>query len=275
MRPTAAFAHVALCLGTMTTLTAAWPSWMEEMSLVARQSEEDDGDNGDGGATRTSSEAAEPTGNQSTRRLNTASTLDPDAPRPTKTGSSNSKGKGNSTEHEEFDVTAPAANPVMITPDPLLGPPLYKAGDFVTWAWNYTNLLGTPTAIDLLLACTTVSATWTLTANMSFEEAATYVWDSKEQMTDASQPLLTEKYSLIIKDSDADVTATGEPGYLSASPFIINIYLPKDYTPLSDWNCATCNAARDGLEQKALGFAITMSLITIASFTWFVSGLHL
>jgi len=110
---------------------------------------------------------------------------------------------------------------------------------------------------------------------MSFEEAATYTWDSKVQMTDASQPLLTEQYTLLVKDSDFDVTASAEPGYLSPSPFRMGIYLPKEYTPLSDWNCATCSAARDGLEQKALGFAITMSLITIASFTWFVAGLRL
>jgi hypothetical protein len=162
-----------------------------------------------------------------------------------------------------------------VTPDVYLGAPLYKAGDFVTWQWNYTELLGTPTAVDVLLSCRKVTATWTLTANMSFEEVGHYTWDTKVQMTDASQPLLTEEYTVIVKDSDADITARAQPGYLQQSDLRIGVYIPKEYTPLSDWNCATCSAARDGLEQKALGFAVTMTLITIASFTWFVAGLQL
>jgi len=257
----------------MASLGAAWPQWMEDMSLVARQNSEDD--NGDGGATETgSSDAPEPTETQTTRRLNTASTLDPDAPQPTKTGTSTSKGSSNSTEPEEFDASNPAANAVMITPGPLVGKPLYKAGDTITWVWNYTNLLGTPSAVDLVLDCTTASRTWTLTANMSFQEPATFVWDSSVEQTDAANPLLTGEYTLVVQDSDRP-SDTFDPGYLSPSPFVMAIYTPQPYTPLSEWNCAICSAARDGMQHTALSFAVAMSLITIASFTWFVSGLQL
>jgi len=216
--------------------------------------------------------ASRPTGN-----LNTAATLDPDAPRTTSgaKGGSSGDGKNSTKTREEFDATAPPGGAVMVTPDPRLGAPLIKAGDTVTFTWNYTNVLADPTAVDVLLSCSRVSATWTLTANMSYQDPATYVWDSNVQATDPSQPLLTEEFTMIIKDSDASISDSAQPGYLSRTDVKLEIYTPKDYTPLSEWNCATCSFAASDLDQKALMFATSMCLITIASFTWFVTGLNL
>lgn len=206
--------------------------------------------------------------------LNTAATLDPDA---TQTGSSSGGSKGNSTRtgKESFDPTDPPGGASFVTPDIRAGPALYKAGDEVTFVWNYTNVLAEPTAVDVLLSCTSPTALWTLTGNMSFQDPATYVWDSSVQKTDASQPLLTEEYILIVKDSEVDVDATAENGYFTRQDLGIAIYLPRDPTPMDEWNCPTCSGGPPELDHKALGFAATMCVITALSFTWFVTGLNL
>lgn len=198
--------------------------------------------------------------------LNTASTLDPDS---TETGKSTSTGK------ESFDHTDPPGGASFITPDPRAGPALYKAGEEITFVWNYTNVLAEPTAVDVLLSCSAASALWTLTGNMSFADPATYVWDSSEQQTDASQPLLTEEYMLIVKDSEIEMDSTPENGYFTRQDLGIAIYLPKDPIDMDDWNCPTCSGGPPELGHQALGFAATMCVITALSFTWFVTGLNL
>ncbi|UKZ68913.1 uncharacterized protein TrAtP1_009931 [Trichoderma atroviride] len=156
------------------------------------------------------------------------------------------------------------------------GAALYRIGDYVTWGWNYTNLLGTPTAIDVLISCSAVSETWTLTANMTFKTSVAYTWNSSVQATDVSQPLSNNMYTLIIKDSDAAVTQIPDPGYLgSYSQYTFGLYTSQPYVDYDQWSCDACNAALAKFDHHALGFAITMGLVTVLSFTWFVSGVDL
>lgn len=270
MRPTRTIAQVAFCLSTMGSLSAAWPTWMHHAghALVGRQ----DNEGSDSETTSSPTKGSRPTGN-----LNTAGTLDPDAPRTTSPSNSGGKGSsGNSTKtREEFDPTNPAGNAVLVTPDPRFGNPLIKAGSTVTFTWNYTNLLATPTAVDVLLSRSGDTNLWTLAGNWTFEDPATFTWDTNEQATLASHPLLTDEFTMIIKDAAAEVTDAGEPGYLTRTDVRIDIYTPRPYTPLNDWNCATCSAAMSDLDKKALMFAASMGVVTVASFTWFVTGLNL
>jgi hypothetical protein len=210
-----------------------------------------------------------------TANLNTAS-IATDASgniiKPTGTGSSNNT-KARPTE---FDPRDPAGNVVMITPAATLGTQLYKIGDFVTWGWNYTNLQATPTAINVLVSCSKASETWTLTSNMTFATIGSYTWDTNAQATAVESPLLTEQYTLIIYDADAAITDTPQAGYLGTfSQFSFGMYTPQPYTPLNEWNCATCNAAMPSIDKRAVGLALSMSTITFLSFTWFVTGLGL
>jgi hypothetical protein len=181
------------------------------------------------------------------------------------------------TKEPEIDETAPVGGVVILNPITTAATPLlYKAGDYVTFGWNYTNLIATPTAVDLILSCSQVRQTWTLTGNMSFEEPGSFTWDSRVQQTDVKAPLLTEKYTLIIKNSEDEITATPKPGHLFQGQLAFAMYTPKPYKPLEEWNCATCaNAAVSDMDRKALGFAMTMSAITVLSFTWFVAGFRL
>lgn len=163
----------------------------------------------------------------------------------------------------------------MINPPATAGTQLYKIGDYVTWQWNYTSLQATPTGIDVLVSCSTVSETWTLTQNMSFAPTGAFTWDTGAyQQTAVASPLLTEQYTLIIYDADSSITAPAAAGYLSVfEGFEFGMYLPQPYTPLSEWTCVTCNAAMSDNERHAIGFALTMSIVTVLSFTWFVTGL--
>lgn len=195
-----------------------------------------------------------------------------------------SKAKGSVTSHKTkapthttFDPESPPGSVVMQTPGIFAASAaLYKIGDFVTWGWNYTNLLGTPTAIDVLISCSTATETWTLTSNMTFKTSAAYTWDSSVQESSVEEPLPVAMYTLIIKDSDASISGVPDPGYLGTfSGFTFGLYTPQPYVPFPEWKCDACNAALSKFDHQVLGFAITMGMVTVLSFTWFVSGLDL
>lgn len=174
-----------------------------------------------------------------------------------------------------YNEQDPAGSVVMVTPAITMGSQLYKIKDYVTFGWNYTNLQGTPTAIDVLAACSKASNTWTLTQNMTFETAGSFTWDTGAyQATAVQSPLLTEEYTLIIYDAESSVSATAEAGYLAPfTGFKFGLYLPKPYQPLGEWKCSTCSAGVSATDRRALGAALAMSVLTVLSFTWFVTGL--
>lgn len=135
-----------------------------------------------------------------------------------KTGKGTGKATGTKTgkTHSTFAPDSPPGGVSMLTPAPnLQATPLYKIGDDVTWSWNYTSLQGTPTAVDVLVSCSVASNTWTLTSNMTFATSVNYVWETKEEAGSVQNPLLTEMYTLIVKDSDTQITSAPEPGYLA------------------------------------------------------------
>ena len=194
----------------------------------------------------------------------------------TRTGTTASK--TDEPKRTTFPANAPPGGVTMADPNTMVVPtPLYKIGDNVSMSWNYTSLRGEPTAIDVLLSCSFATATWTLAANMSFETNVEFYWDTREQEEDAEQPLLTEMYTLVIKDSDADITDLPEPGYLGAyTNFHFGMYYPIEYTPYPEWKEQNnYRSSATGIDRSAIGFALTMSIITFTSFTWFVTGLGL
>jgi len=164
----------------------------------------------------------------------------------------------------------------MIEPALISGAQYYKIGDFVTFAWNYTSLLATPTAINVMATCTVNQQLYTLAANQTIGNATGAVtWDTGAyQSTALSDPLLTETYTLIIYDADSSISATAQAGYLAVyDQYTFGMYTPQAYTPLGEFQCATCSGALSDMERRALGMVLGMSLITVLSFTWFVGGL--
>ncbi|GFF27818.1 hypothetical protein IFM46972_02176 [Aspergillus udagawae] len=180
----------------------------------------------------------------------------------------NSKTK-TSTKSTSIDPRLPAGGTSMMIPTAGAST-YYKIGDYVTFAWNYTSLLVTPSAVNVLATCTMNSATYTLTSNMSVEATGKVVWDTGKYQANATTPLLTATYTLYVVDVDKDIGDTASPGHLgSQNGYLFGMYSPQPYTPLNEFNCATCNSALSDIERQALKFAFGMVMITIASFTWF------
>lgn len=161
----------------------------------------------------------------------------------------------------------------MVTPAPISGSQYYKIGDWLTFAWNYTSLSATPTAIDVLASCSAAQQTYTIAMNQSVGDTNTVLWDTGSYQQSASAQLLTNQYTLIIYDAGSSISATAKAGYFGVqSTFVFGMYQGQSYTPWSDYNCATCNAAMSSIERQTWGFLFGMVAITIASFTWFATG---
>jgi hypothetical protein len=166
----------------------------------------------------------------------------------------------------------------LLTPAQLAGSQFYKVGDNVTFAWNYTSLMATPTAVDVLASCSSASKYFTLTQNMTVTNATQSVtWDTGAYITSGpglQNPLLTAVYTLVIFDADSAVTAQAQPGYLAVyNQYQFGMYTPQPYTPLNEFKCVTCSSAMSDMERRVIGLVFGMGAITFLSFTWFVTGL--
>ncbi|KAK5653109.1 hypothetical protein OQA88_9208 [Cercophora sp. LCS_1] len=266
MRVAQSVGQLAVALLSLSSAVSAleWPGFLPQLdTLVARQDNEAPASQ----PTQAASSAPANTGAKTTN-LNTGA-------RTTGTlSATNTKNSTKTTGRVMFNPQDPAGNVVMITPAITDGTQLYKIKDFITWQWNYTNLQATPTALDVLVSCSAAKQTWTLTQNMTFATPGTYTWDTDAfQSANVARPLPVEQFTLIIHDSDGAITSTPEAGYLSPfSGFVFGLYEPRAAVPLDDFVCATCSGAMSDMERRVLGGAVVMSILTVLSFTWFVTG---
>jgi len=162
----------------------------------------------------------------------------------------------------------------MITPNPTSASQYYKVGDFVTFAWNYTSLSVTPTALDIMASCSANKALYTLALNQSISATTgALTWDTGNYQATATQQLPMGKYTLILYDAAKSMSATATPGYFGTySQFTFGMYLPQPYTPLADYVCATCSGGISDMERQTLGFLAVMASITILTFTGYLGG---
>ncbi|KAF2398288.1 hypothetical protein EJ06DRAFT_97814 [Trichodelitschia bisporula] len=278
--------QLVLVVASFFLLSAAWP-WPQDVSGGLEKTHEravlerrgwglfrrqDDGD-----------QAAASSGTKATSAAKTSSASNKASTGSKTTGSekvtqTGSGSKGNTTDSEaaattEFDPRLPAGGISMITPAPLSGAQYYKIGDFVTFAWNYTSLSVTPSAINIVASCKGNQATYTLAMNQSVSETGKIIWDTGKYQATATQPLLTNTYTLMIYDAGSAVTSIPRAGYLAVfNQFTFGMYTPQPYTPLSEFNCPTCSGAMSSMERQLLGFLFSMAAITVVSFTWFAGG---
>ncbi|KAF1826442.1 uncharacterized protein K489DRAFT_311922 [Dissoconium aciculare CBS 342.82] len=191
------------------------------------------------------------------------------------TNSAGGNNNGNNTSSGiEFDPRLPAGGVAMITPNTALAvPTYYKVKDWVTFAWNYTSLSVTPSAVDVLATCLANRATYTIALNQTIPTggAQTVLWDTGAYQATATQPLLTETYTLIIHEAGQPVTARPSSGYLAPfSGLTFGMYVPQSPVPLNEFVCATCSGAVTGMERQTVFMVLGMAGVTIASFTWFI-----
>ncbi|KAH3938844.1 hypothetical protein HBH70_060320 [Parastagonospora nodorum] len=189
---------------------------------------------------------------------------------------SGSGGKTTAKPNKTYDPRLPAGGISMVTPNALAGDQFYKVGQYVTFAWNYTSLSVTPSAIDILASCSANQATYTIAVNQSAQETK-IVWDTKNT-PDGQPPFLTEKYTLIIYDAESSVTAAPRAGYLGAfNQFTFGMYTPQPYVPWNEYQCANCvkNGGLSLSEKSALKVMLITSGTTVASLVYFAHNFGL
>lgn len=192
------------------------------------------------------------------------------------TATSDKKTTGYATT-KTFDDRLPAGGVSMVTPNIMSGAQYYKIADYVTFAWNFTSLSVTPTALDIMASCTVNSALYTIAVNQSVTGATQAVtWDTGAYQSTATLPLLVATYTLIIYNADSSISATPQAGYLGVyDQFTFGMYTPQPYTPMADYVCATCNSANAAMDRHTWKFLVAMVGVTVLSFGWFagVAGL--
>lgn len=120
----------------------------------------------------------------------------------------------------------------MLEPPAISSASYYKIGTQISFAWNYTSLVVTPTAVDILVSCSANSATYTLASNASVKETGSVIWDTGVNIG-GKDPLLTDTYTLIIHDAAKAITAFPSAGYLGTyNQFTFGMYKSHSYTPL-------------------------------------------
>ncbi|KAL5612998.1 hypothetical protein BROUX41_003925 [Berkeleyomyces rouxiae] len=292
MKISTTLTRVAVGLASAASVAQAWPSWMPPMdslyvrqndnsnvgvnTAVASSSQADDNTASSVDAFTLSDQESTATGTDDSQSTATRTSASRGASVTSQASRSSSRASSSGSSTRTVFTDAQAGGMSMISPQTAAFKPLYKAGDFYTWEWNYTNVRATPTAIDLILSCSSITQSWTLTSNMTWATPATFIWDSSQQANDAQKPLVPHNYTLIIKDSEDSITAAAEGGYLAVqSTFTFGIYTPAPYTPLADWECTTCIV---GAASKSSSFVLPMvltSLLITFGFTWFLNGLVL
>ncbi|KFY07395.1 hypothetical protein V492_07175 [Pseudogymnoascus sp. VKM F-4246] len=266
MRSTSSFLIYATFIVLLSTFTAAWPwpSFFPEIdSLIVRA-------NDDQSNTQTTTQSDSKESSTSVKDESTTASG-------TKTKGSSSSKPTKSATHTSYDNRKPAGGVTVVSPVATAGLPIFKIGDKATFGFNFTDLLATPTALNIMATCTLNQAMYTIAMNQTINSTATTqqaVWDSNGYET-SSAPLVVATYTLIIYDSDGSETDAPEPGYLGASKsFQFGMYNRQDYSDDSGpVPCISCSGALGSLERNALGFAFGMSVITVLTFTWFVNGL--
>lgn len=163
----------------------------------------------------------------------------------------------------------------MLTPAPISGSQYYKIGDYVTWAWNYTSLSATPTALNILASCASQNL-YTLAMNQTIHPSATgaFTWDTDPTLYSAT-PLVQATCTLIMYDADSTISAIPEAGYLQVfNSFQFGMYSPQSPTDSLNGQilCATCSGAVSAMDRSAWMFMLGMCTITVLSFTWFMDG---
>ncbi|KAF2153224.1 hypothetical protein K461DRAFT_293498 [Myriangium duriaei CBS 260.36] len=196
------------------------------------------------------------------------------------TSESSKSGSKTSSDNSSTTVIDPRLPPggiSMLEPNTKLSTQYYKIGGAtpITFAWNYTSLSVTPTAIDILATCTKLSQPLTLALNQTVAGATgNFTWDTNKYQATATTQLVTDKYTLIIYDASKSQSAVPSSGYLATfNQFTFGMYIPQPYTELSDYVCVTCSGALGSFERQSMTVVAIMATFAVLGGTWFTGGL--
>ncbi|KAF3938372.1 hypothetical protein ABW19_dt0207033 [Dactylella cylindrospora] len=87
------------------------------------------------------------------------------------------------------DPRSPPGGVVMQTPVTTSGSQYYKIGNPITFGWNYTSLIISPSAVNVEAFCSDNSQTYTIAQNLSIAKPSV-VWDTGSYTPENDQPPL-------------------------------------------------------------------------------------
>jgi hypothetical protein len=188
--------------------------------------------------TDTSEKTAEPTKTADTSTASETGKTEDATTTGTETAKETGTETGTKTEEATSSITdidprLPAGGIKMIDPAPTAATTYYKIGDDVTFKWNYTSLSVTPTGINVVASCSVNNQKYTIASNQTVKETGAVTWDTGKYQADATIPLLTETYTLLVYDAEKEPDDIAPAGHLGAyGQFRFGMYTPQPYTPL-------------------------------------------
>ncbi|KAL2832472.1 hypothetical protein BDW59DRAFT_105437 [Aspergillus cavernicola] len=276
------------CLLLLAVLSTAWQldGLMAHGQLMPRQ--DDSNSDSDSETTTTADDAttgasptADETATETTTETASSTSSSDDDSEETNTASITSTSSGSTSTSTRtsssngttsVDARLPPGGISMITPGPY-ATTYYMIGETLTFVWNYTSLSITPSAVNVIASCSLNSATYTISSNMTISPTQTVIWDTKKYQANATVPLLTATYTLIVYDEDKGIDDVAGAGELSSQVRnYFGMYISQSYEDLGNFVCATCSGAVSSTEAQGLKLAVGMAVVSIISFTWFASS---
>ncbi|KAI0076503.1 hypothetical protein K474DRAFT_1684771 [Panus rudis PR-1116 ss-1] len=161
-------------------------------------------------------------------------------------GQASGSASGSGSASLTIPQTAPAGG-LTITQPPQTATSYYKIaqGNTVTFAWNFTSLLATPTSLTVSAVADNGNTYPVGPTDGIIPGTATSVeWDLfSYNQANPSRPLAQATYTLHIWD-DRGPGAPLSPGRFHENNALrFALYNPQSYTPLASWDCSGCNNA--------------------------------
>ncbi|KAK6347717.1 hypothetical protein TWF718_005554 [Orbilia javanica] len=173
------------------------------------------------------------------------------------------------------DPRLPPGGVAIQTPVTTSGSQYYKIGQKITFGWNYTSLIVSPSAVNVEAFCSGNSQTYTIAQNLSIAKPSV-IWDTGLfQPQNGQPPLAMGTYTLLIYDEKSAATAIPVAGNLAPfNGFRFGMYTPRPYTPLADFECPTCDtSSATALDTVAIRILVLFSTLFSLSFGLFFTFL--
>ncbi|KAJ7096668.1 hypothetical protein B0H15DRAFT_946137 [Mycena belliarum] len=163
-------------------------------------------------------------------------------------------------------LTNPAGG-ATITQPPQTATSYYKIAQnqIITFGWNLTSVIATPTSITISAACANGN-TYAVGADPDGKVPGTatqVVWDVfSYQQAHQNTPLAPGTCTLRMWD-DRGPTATARAGFMSPNTALaFALYTPQAYTPIaSGWSCTGCSGALRNTPPALAGLFITLLVV--------------
>ncbi|CAD6585683.1 MAG: hypothetical protein CYPHOPRED_003173, partial [Cyphobasidiales sp. Tagirdzhanova-0007] len=143
---------------------------------------------------------------------------------------------------------APDGGITIIEPAATAQATYYKidSANYITFAWNFTEVLVQPSSLTLQAYCSQNSFTYPIGPTQGLAgDTIQYAWSPADyEASSGATPLAEASYTLrIFRENGYAAAAT--PGYMrSYAGTVFALYRPQSYTGLADgWTCASCSAA--------------------------------